>query len=369
MEQTPEGDRDKRWKERREAIPRLVESAGKFTPIAADPDRFKAISALELINRPMPLWQIKGLFHQQSIVMLVAPSGDGKSMVALDIAVVVAEGGFWRGRKVTKGKVVYVVAEGAGTFSKRLAAIQQHRGDELPENLAIIPAAPNLSSADDVETLIEAIGDVDLIIFDTLAQCAYGIDENSSQMGQIINSVQRIQQATGATVLLVHHMGKDASKGARGWSGIYAAMDTVISITRKDDLRVARVIKQKDGEEGVQMPFKLLPVDIGIDEDGDPITSCVVEHLSAGVIDNAAIQFRGDRQRMIWHELIRVHDDEGLGLGSVDKEFFLEQAIKILPEPEAGKRDRRAEIIKRGVADFIQMKLIRDNGFEFEFIN
>jgi hypothetical protein len=49
-------------------------------------------------------------------------------------------------------------------------------------------------------------------------------------MGLALSHCKHIYEVTGAIVLLVHHSGKDAAKGARGWSGIRAAADTEIEI-------------------------------------------------------------------------------------------------------------------------------------------
>jgi len=73
----------------------------------------------------------------------------------------------------------------------------------------------------------------------------------------------------------VHHTGKDSTKGLRGHSSLYAALDGAIEVTATDTRRAWSVAKSKDDVTGDAHPFKLEIVTVGIDEDGDEITSCV----------------------------------------------------------------------------------------------
>jgi hypothetical protein len=85
----------------------------------------------------------------------------------------------------------------------------------------------------------------------------------------------------GCTVLLVHHAGKDASRGARGWSGLLAACDFELEVVRDDDLRTMRVSKMRDGSDSQPaFCYRLYGVELGKDQHGDPVTAVVVEHLA-----------------------------------------------------------------------------------------
>jgi hypothetical protein len=116
-----------------------------------------------------------------------------------------------------------------------------------------------------------------LIIIDTLNRAAPGADENSSvDMGNLIAASKRLQDMTGGLVLLVHHTGKDTSKGLRGHSSLYAALDGAIEVSRTEGRREWGVAKSKDDETGQVHPFKLEVVTVGVDDDSEEITSCVV---------------------------------------------------------------------------------------------
>jgi hypothetical protein len=152
-------------------------------------------------------------------------------------------------------------------------------------DVGVIPDAPNFLVADDVKAVVAALrtfGKLDVIVVDTYAQVMPGGDENGGvDGGKVVKHCQLLHKLTGAVVILVHHVGKDLTKGARGWSGLRAAADVEITVERAQDHRAATVTKQKDGEEGAEFGFKLNTVSIGEDDDGEDITSCVVEHTAA----------------------------------------------------------------------------------------
>jgi hypothetical protein len=114
-----------------------------------------------------------------------------------------------------------------------------------------------------------------------------GGDENSpADMGAFINNVGRIRHALSSHVLTIHHSGKDATRGARGHSSLKGAADTEIEVTKRPDkVSVAKITKQKDGEDGQELAFRLEVVEIGENRRGKPVTSCVVRDAEAPVRD------------------------------------------------------------------------------------
>ena len=141
------------------------------------------------------------------------------------------------------------------------------------------------------------------MVIDTLAQAMAGGDENSAvDMGRALTACKRVHKVTGATVVLVHHSGKDAAKGARGWSGLRAAADAKMEVVRKGDVRHLRVSKQKDGDDSGTYPFKLDVINLGVDDDLASITSCVVRHLegTASAGGDTPQEPSGKWQRNVW---------------------------------------------------------------------
>lgn len=235
----------------------------------------------ELLDAPPIEYHIKGVLPKCEVAMIYGASGSGKSFVALDMAMSVASGVPWRERRVKKGRVIYLVAEGAAGFGYRLkaylASLGPERGDHDAANIGFIVHAADLLNTEHLKQLILEIGRADLLIIDTLAQCTPGIDENSSEgMSRLLQHAKALHRHTGATILFVHHAGKDLARGARGWSGLRAAVDAEIMVKRVDDsVRMAKVTKAKDGADGAEYYFRLAPVAVGVDSDGDVITSCV----------------------------------------------------------------------------------------------
>ena len=232
-------------------------------------------------------YSLKGIVESGRIIVFYGPTGGGKSTWTIDMGGHIAAEIPWRTRRVRRGLVVYVAAEAGASILLRVAAWRDHhladsREARIP--LAIITRATDLCNRVEVEKLIEALRAISteaalplaLIVFDTLSRSAPGADENSPEdMGEIIGACDRLREATGAAVALIHHSGKDSGRGARGHSALTAAADTVVSIGDG----IATVEKSRDGVAGERFPFQLVPVDLGTDADGDPITACIVRHL------------------------------------------------------------------------------------------
>ena len=245
--------------------------------------RFQAEPAGEFAHGAVPSWIVKGVIPKAELMVIYGESGSGKSFIALDIACAIARGLPWRGKKVKQGKVVYIAAEGAGGFRKRLKAYALANNiavADLNECLFVINAAPNFMIKDDALDVcksIQACGPVSVVIVDTWSQVMPGANENAGEdVGKALQHCKGIHRATRALVILVHHAGKDSSKGARGWSGLRAASDAEFEVTKTADGHNIKCTKQKDGDDMDVFGFSLPPVVIGVDEDGDEITSCVV---------------------------------------------------------------------------------------------
>jgi KaiC/GvpD/RAD55 family RecA-like ATPase len=278
----------------------------KLEPLATEdkPMRFQVLSASEFTNRPAPSWIIKHVLPKAELVVLYGASGSGKTFMALDMAGAIARGVDWRGKKTKQGRVVYIAAEGAGGFRNRVQAYaQQHQLDLEALNIGVIHAAPNLllkEDALDVAKAIKAAGGADVVVVDTFAQTTPGANENAGEdMGKALAHCKGIHRATGAVVVLVHHAGKDPTKGARGWSGLRAAADAELEVVRGATGRALRLSKQKDGEDELEWGFDLEQVQIGIDEDLEPITSCVVIETSMPAINAGPVKKLGKNEKVV----------------------------------------------------------------------
>lgn len=296
-------------------------------------------------------WIIKGVLPKAGLGVVYGASGSGKSFVVLDMGMAIARGAEWRGRKVRQGRVAYIAAEGADGFRKRLAAYAQHSQVDLEGvPMVVLNAAPNLlekQDAVDVAKGIKASGGADLIIVDTFAQTTPGANENAGEdVGKALGYCKRIHESTGAMVLLIHHSGKDATKGARGWSGLRAACDAEIEVVRTDTGRALKLTKSKDGEDGLEWGFDLDVVQLGVDEDMDPITSCVVVEAALPAGGVSAIRKLGPVEKVVNDVIqeIALSQTEGIEVGPV-----IAESVKRIAPPEDGKRDTRKQRVRRAL--------------------
>lgn len=241
-------------------------------------------SDLSIITPPDKL--VRGLLGTASTAVITGEPGSGKTFLATDVGMHIAMGWAWFGRPVTPGAVIYVAGEGVSGISNRLAAFRSRY--DMPDDVpfVVVPIALNLGpGGQDAQRVADAVGAVEertgravqLVIVDTLARAMGAGDENSSQdMGAFIAACDRIRTATGATILIVHHRGK-SQNGPRGSSALMGAVDTAIEVEKRDGGRVAKVTKQKDGQDGQELGFDLAVVEVGRDDDDSPITTCIVQ--------------------------------------------------------------------------------------------
>ncbi len=270
---------------------------------------------------------VDDLLGYGTMSVLYGESNVGKTFFATDLALHVAWGRPWRGREVDPGGVIYCALEGAYGLRNRIEAFRRHHGLEgqaLP--FGMVPVSLNLLDPNaDTGPLIDLIREeaedlgvpMRLVVIDTLARAMAGGNENSSEdMGALVASMDRIREATGAHVLIVHHSGKDRAQGARGHSSLRASIDTEIEIIREDGAAaaVATVKKQRDLEGGETLPFRLDVVEVGETPRGKVVTSCVV--VEAAPADGKSTAGGGEqrltgRQRVALQALADLVEAEG----------------------------------------------------------
>lgn len=243
-----------------------------------------AHSALDAVGDPL----IEDLLNTGDLSVLYGKSGSGKTFHALDLAFHVASGRPWHGnRAVKQGLVIYVAAEGGKGILKRLAALDKHFQPDSDIPLAVIPCPIDLLSSgkhSDTRQLIDLVREIEakygqkaeLLIVDTLSRALAGGDENAStDMGTFVQHIDQLRTEIQTHVMVVHHSGKEQSRGARGWSGIRAAVDTEIEVHEG----MFTAMKQRDIDAIQPIPFRLKQIPIGRFRDKE-VNSCVVEYMT-----------------------------------------------------------------------------------------
>lgn len=238
---------------------------------------------------------VKGVIARESMSVVYGPSNSGKTFFALDLAYHIAIGAGWRGHRVAQAAVLYLAAEGGRGVANRIVALRQMHGVcDVPfalkrAGMDLLHDQADLQTVYDLARAVQAkTPDLPmLIVIDTLSRVMAGGDENSAaDMTALIRNIDAIRAATGAHIMLVHHTGKDAARGARGHSSLRAATDTEIEVQNSEDdegaqHRAAMVTKQRDYQGGETFAFTLETVSLGHDQDGDEVSSCVVKTADA----------------------------------------------------------------------------------------
>ena len=231
---------------------------------------------------------VQGLLPEKALTAMIGASNTGKSALAVDLSVAVATGRSFRGLRVRQCAVLYVAGEGAHGLSNRIAALLQTGKLSSDAPFGVVTESVDLcSSPNDASRVIAACAaleiktslPVGLVVIDTVARAMNGGDENSVvDMGRFLANADSIKNNTGATVLLIHHAGKDASKGARGHSSFRAALDTEITVEGAANPRTVSVTKQRDLAPLEPFAFNLIPVALGTNTYGEAVSAVVVEH-------------------------------------------------------------------------------------------
>jgi hypothetical protein len=214
----------------------------------------------EILDIPKSQTLVGGIFHTNSLAALYGPPKSGKSFVALDVALSVATGRRWLDQDVIDGPVLYVIAEDGPGIAQRARAWLARHGSLGAVAWLLEPV--QILAPGTLDQLIDVAVELSpaLIVFDTLARCTVGMDENSSQdMGRLVQALDLLREKTGACIIVIHHSGKDGSRGMRGSSALLGAMETTVECSRTLSGITARVDKQKNGPDGAVYRFRLDP--------------------------------------------------------------------------------------------------------------
>jgi hypothetical protein len=199
---------------------------------------YKLLTGNDLRAMPPVKWRLKGVFPYEGLAALYGPSASGKSFLATDLSVAIAEGNHWFGMRTMQSTVIYVALEGESGFKNRVAAWELENSRTLPANIFMVMQPFQITNPTDVNDLAATIPHDSVVIVDTLNRAAPTSDENSSkEMGEILQACKWLQGQIGGLVVLVHQTGKDTTKGARGHSSLFAALDGAIEVEKSNDKR------------------------------------------------------------------------------------------------------------------------------------
>lgn len=244
------------------------EAGGEMRSYEKFKSKILTLRDLELLPEPEAI--IEGMLFENSLAALVASYGSLKTFAAISWVGAITTGTSWFGREVMHGKVLYVVAEGGANIWKRFAAWRRDAGLAIDnERLHFYPEPIDFANLDMSTNAVKYAHEFQpsLIVVDTLARCMDGLDENSSKdTALVIRHADALRRASNACVLLVHHFGKDETKGLRGSTALPGAIDTAITLRRNKKGKTLTMESEKSKDH---RPFER--IELGWTEVGDSL--------------------------------------------------------------------------------------------------
>ena len=209
----------------------------------------------ELLSQPEPIWLIEKVLPASGMGLIWGKSGSGKSFIALDLACSLALGSEWCQLPVSAASVLYIALE--GDTRNRIQSYLDFNDMESDylDRLFFWQKPFDLLNKSNIENFISRVKssdfrNIDVVILDTLNRASLGANENDSRdMGRIIQSAQYLNENLGCVLVLVHHSGKDQHKGARGHSSLEAAIDFAFKVQKRGSRISLQVTKERDAPD------------------------------------------------------------------------------------------------------------------------
>lgn len=242
---------------------------------------------------------VEGVFYEGEISVTYGRSGSRKSMFTMDMDYHIWMGRKWYGRAVTQGPTLWVGAEGGLGVHLRNETMWAFHKPEGPPFFGMLQASMNLlRSKEDFSALVGAMQrkqdhwkrPVAKITIDTLTAVSAGGDLNGSDMTAMLERVWTIREKIGKQVHInvIHHPGKDQTKGMRGSQTMYDGVDATIFV-KKETKRsgTAYLGKQRDGEDDCELlRFVAKDIQLEPDEKGRPRSGqVIVARVAEGMLE------------------------------------------------------------------------------------
>lgn len=257
----------------------IIEQTNEYGQEPPKPLKFVFKTHIEAKNSEPPEFIIEGFLPESRLTAITGKYESLKTTAAASILYSLATGTEWYGRRVQQMPIAYICGEDASGFVSRATALEIANGQEFPYYL--LDEAPNMLSEGDAAELLRSIDSLPekpgIIVLDTLARCMVGGDENSArEMGMLVDNAEKLRRATGATILIIHHTGKNGD-GARGSTALPGAVDTIIKVERSNDIATVSCEKQKNAERFTPIGLRKVVVELGgVDQYGQPRTSIIL---------------------------------------------------------------------------------------------
>jgi hypothetical protein len=247
---------------------RAVPPEGFIEEKVPEPKRRFAIEFLSQWAMPEVPKLVRGFIGHLHLVLVYGGWSAGKSFFVVDLCCCIAYGDQWRGRQCDPGLAIYIAGEAPQSIRNRIRAWCLRRRKltkDAPEPpVGVIGCAPDLLNGDgdlteliqEIEATSKATGlPIRAIAIDTVHSCAPGSREDAGDMGAVLANTRKLIEHFGCAVVLVHHSGKDPTKGARGSVSAEAAADVIVEVKDDGEQRSPIVRKVRDSELPELEPF------------------------------------------------------------------------------------------------------------------
>jgi hypothetical protein len=266
-----------------EAKVSLLDAEGdSYKPPKARGRHFEVLAFEEIKLDTRSAYLVRGILPRIGLVIIWGPPKCGKSFWVFDLMMHVALGWQYRGRRVKQGAVIYCAPEGAHGFKARIEAFRQTCLAEQAEGIPFYLVPATMALVKDHRVLIADIrsklGDIvpAAVVIDTLNRSISGSESDDRDMRAYLSAADMIRETFNCMVLIVHHCGHDGTR-PRGHSSITGTVEAQIAVKRDEANNIVSLVEEmKDGPDGAQITSRLESVEVGTDEDGEKITSCVV---------------------------------------------------------------------------------------------
>lgn len=257
--------------------------------------RIKITPLSQITMGSEPQFLVQGLIPARDITIVWGKPKSGKTFWVLDLALHVASGKDYRGRRVEAGHVVYCALEGGAAFPNRLEALRRAGTVAMEKDsfwlttdrftfLRIGKTGTVGGAGDLIRAIKETLPEFPkLVIIDTLNRSLHGSENTDADMSEYIGCVEDISETFDCCTIIIHHCGVsgDKPRGHTSLTGTCAAQLKVARVSKSADLDQPAMIStmiehMKDGQEGQQIFSWLQPIALGINRAGQEITSCYI---------------------------------------------------------------------------------------------
>ncbi len=322
------------------------------------PFSFKVLSGKDIVSMDIPEQQflVEGLITAESINFLAGEEGCGKSLLAMNLAISVANGTLqWLCFDIPQScKVLYLNNElcyndFARRFQKMCASLPIH-GD-MSQFFAPETVPPLTECWDSLNSLCADIHP-GLVVLDCLYFSHSRKENDSSDMKALMRQFIDLRDSYHTAIMIVHHTRKKGAQPERmhddqmRGSGVFGGIaDTVLQIRRSENDETKRLLKPTKFRHvsDVNRKCRLLSLnadnlwfkDEGEVKEEEHFSNSSPNHTAREQIDFSVL-FSG-KQKMTFNEIVEACEPFGFSERTVQRRLNEAISRRIMLKPEHGK--------------------------------